>query len=234
LVSFVDHNIGRILGALTNTGLAAETRVVYTSDHGDSLGTRGLWGKSTMYEESVGVPMIVAGPEIPEGIVCRDPVSLVDCFPTILACVGQSPHDMDLPGASLFDVVRGLAPRRTVMSEYHAAGAATGAFMIRHGRYKYVHYIGMPPQLFDLEADPQETRDLASRPDYLSVLKDCEKALRRVVNPEAADRQAFADQDTRLAAFGGADAVRARGGFLFSPVPGTKATYTAAEPEAGS
>ena len=236
LVSFVDHNVGRILGALTDTSLTDETRVIYTSDHGDNLGTRGLWGKSTMYEESVGVPMIMAGPEVPEGIVCREPVSLVDCFPTILASVGQSPHphDQDLPGASLFDVVGGGVPHRTVMSEYHAAGAATGAFMIRHGRYKYVHYVGMPPQLFDLEADPQETRDLAHRLDYLSVLKDCEKALRRVVDPDAANRQAFADQEARLAAFGGTDAVLARGGYLFSPVPGTKATYTTAERQAKS
>src|SRR5207247_1389193 len=71
------------------------------------------------------------------------------------------PDDRDLPCISLFDVLRGAAPRRTVLSQYHAAGAATGAFMIRKGLFKYVHYVGMPPQLFDLAADPQETRDLA-------------------------------------------------------------------------
>jgi choline-sulfatase len=126
LVSFVDHNIGRMLNALEDTRLAAETRVIYTSDHGDNLGTRGLWGKSTMYEESVGVPMIMAGPEVPEGVVCREPVMLVDCFPTILECVGQLKHndDAELPGVSLFDIMRGVGQRRTVMSEYHAAGCS--------------------------------------------------------------------------------------------------------------
>src|SRR5262249_1279658 len=69
LVSFVDHNVGRLLATLEEAGLAGDTRVIYTSDHGDNLGTRGLWGKSTMYEESAGVPIIMAGPEIPESVV---------------------------------------------------------------------------------------------------------------------------------------------------------------------
>jgi choline-sulfatase len=227
LVSFVDHNVGRLLGTLEQTGLAGETRVIYTSDYGDNLGTRGLWGKSTMYEESVGVPMIIAGPEVPGGIVCREPVSLVDCFPTILDCVGlqRFGDSADLPGASLFDIARGRSPRRTVMSEYHAAGAPTGNFMIRKGPFKYVHYVGMAPQLFDLEADPQETNDLGENQDYRGVVKDCEAALRRVVDPEAADSQAFADQEARIAAAGGREAVLARGTFAFSPVPGIKPDY---------
>ena len=231
LVSFVDHNVGRLLGALEQTGLDAETRVIYTSDHGDNLGARGLWGKSTMYEESAGVPMLMAGPEVPQGTVCRVPVSLIDCFPTILDGVGQQKHadDADLPGASLFDIACGAVPHRTVMSEYHASGAATGAFMIRRGQFKFVHYVGMRPQLFDLDADPQETRDLAEDPGYGGVRKDCEAALRRVVDPEAADRQAFSDQEERLAAAGGREAVLARGGFGFSPVPGVEPVYEGAE-----
>jgi choline-sulfatase len=177
------------------------------------------------------VPMIMAGPEIPQGVVCREPVSLVDCFPTILDCVGapRDPADADLPGASLSDIVRGTAPRRTVLSEYHAAGAATAAFMIRKGPYKYVHYIGMPPQLFDLELDGQETRDLGTDPRYAGVVADCEAQLRGLLDPEAVDRQAFADQEARIAALGGREAVLARGSFGFSPVPGTKAVYAETE-----
>lgn len=78
LASFVDHNVGRLIKALEDNRLSDDTRVIYTSDHGDNLGTRGLWGKSNMYEESVAVPMIMAGPEVPPGVVCREPVSLVD------------------------------------------------------------------------------------------------------------------------------------------------------------
>jgi choline-sulfatase len=227
LVSFVDDNVGKLMQALETSGLAGTTRVLYSADHGDNLGTRRLWGKSTMYEEAAGVPMILAGPEVPRGFVCREPVSLVDAFPTAVACVGLEPHpdDRDLPGASLFDVARGIAAPRTILSEYHATGAATGAFMIRKGRFKYVYYAGMPPQLLDLEADPQETRDLAREPGYAGLVADCETELRRVVDPDAADALAKADQRARIEAFGGREAILKRGSFGYSPAPGTQPVY---------
>jgi choline-sulfatase len=227
LVSFIDHNVGQLVDALAETGLGENTRVLYSSDHGDNLGTRGLWGKSNMYEESAGVPMILAGPEVPQGFVCREPVSLVDVFPTVVAGAGlpDHPDDRDLPGASLFDVLRGTASPRTVLSQYHAAGAATGAFMIRKGPFKYVYYAGMPPQLFDLDSDPQETRDLAREAGYRGLVEDCERELRRVVDPDAADALAKADQRARIAAFGGREAIIARCSFGYSPTPGTKPVY---------
>ena len=227
MVTFLDANIGKVLSTLQDCGLANDTRVIYTSDHGDNLGTRGLWGKSTMYEESAGVPLIMAGPDVPQGFVCHAPASLVDCYPTILSCVGAPAHpdDHDLPGSSLFDLARGVVPQRTMLSEYHAAGAATGAFMIRKGSFKYVHYVGMRPQLFDLDADPQETRDLGADPGYRGLVADCEAELRRVVDPDAVDRLARADQSARIAAHGGREALLRRGSFGYSPVPGTKPTY---------
>ena len=136
MVSYVDHNVGRLVEALENTGLADTTRLVYTSDHGDNLGTRGLWGKSTMYEESVGVPMMMAGPEVPPGVVCREPSRSSTAFRPSSTVWASTQHrdDRDLPGAPLMDVVAGRAGPRTVMSEYHAAGAAAAAFMIRLGQ----------------------------------------------------------------------------------------------------
>src|SRR6266567_2577336 len=227
LVSKIDHHVGELLDVLAASGLTDNTRVLYSSDHGDNLGVRGLWGKSNMYEEAAGVPMILAGREVPQGVVCRQPVSLVDCFPTIIAGAGLAPHpgDRDLPGASLLEVARGTGPRRMILSEYHATGAATGAFMIRKGPFKYVHYVGMPPQLFDLDADPQETRDLGREPGYRDLLARCEAELRLVVDPDAADASAKADQRARIAAFGGREAILARGSFGYSPTPGTKALY---------
>jgi choline-sulfatase len=228
LVSFVDHNVGRLVKALEDNDLSGDTRIIYTSDHGDNLGTRGLWGKSNMYEESVAVPMIMAGPEVPAGVACREPVSLIDCFPTIIDCVGLAQHrdDRDLPGATLLDIVRGTAPARTVMSEYHAAGAATAAFMIRKGRFKYVHYVGMPPQLFDLDVDPFERRDLGQDAGYRGLVADCEAALRKVVDPEKADALARQDQAAKIAKLGGREAILAKGSFGHSPVPGTKPVYS--------
>jgi choline-sulfatase len=226
LVTSTDHNVGRILSALEEAGLGGSTRILYSADHGDNLGTRGLWGKSTMYEESAGVPMIAAGPGLPQGMVSREPVTLADSFPTVLKWVGVAPHpdDRDLPGL-LLDEVALTAPRRTILSEYHATAACTGAFMIRKGRYKFVYYAGLPPQLFDLDADPQETRDLALEPGYAGLVADCERELRTVVDPEAADRRAKAGQATRIAAFGGRAAIENRGSFAYSPAPGTAAVF---------
>jgi len=227
LVSFLDDNIGKILNALEETGLAASTRVIYSSDHGDNLGTRGFWGKSTMYEESAGIPLILAGPGIPAGAVCETPVTLVDAFPTFIDALGAKPDpdDAALPGHSLIDIACGAKPERTILSEYHAAGAICGAYMIRHGRHKYIHYVGLPPMLFDLERDPYERVDLGPDPAYREVVSACEAALRKVVDPEAADREARADQRAHIEKHGGKEAILKRGTFRYSPPPGVKAAY---------
>jgi choline-sulfatase len=227
LTSFLDDNIGRILAALEEAGLMDTTRIVYSSDHGDNLGTRGMWGKSTMYEESAGIPMILAGPDVPAGNVCRTPVTLADGFPTFIQSLGAwpDPRDADLPGCSLIEIARGFVPRRTILSEYHAAGAICGAYMIRHGKWKYIHYASLPPMLFDLEADPYERTDLGRDGRYQAVLAECEAALRKVVDPEAVDRLAKADQQAKIAKHGGKEAILKMGTFRYSPPPGARAAY---------
>ena len=80
LCSWVDHNVGRVLNALDETGLTATTRVIYTSDHGDNVGQRGLWGKSNLYQESTTVPMIMTGPDITAG-QCETPVTSIGPLP---------------------------------------------------------------------------------------------------------------------------------------------------------
>jgi acetyl-CoA carboxylase carboxyltransferase component len=237
LVSFLDDNVGRVLAALEASGQAASTRVVYASDHGDNLGARGLWGKSTMFEESVGIPLIVAGPDMPRGKVSATPVSLIDVYPTVTRCLDlpELPDERELPGRSLFEIAGGPDdPERVVLAQYHAAGAATGAFMLRQGRYKYVHYVGMPPQLFDLAADPDELDDQALAPGSVPRLQDLERRLRGLVDPEAVDRRAKADQAALVEAFGGRDAVIHKGGFGATPAPGQKAQYMGHRPEGPS
>ena len=227
MVTKLDENIGTVLSALEESGFAGDTRVIYTSDHGDNLGTRGLWGKSTMYEESAGVPLILAGPDVPAGKAVRTPTTLVDAFPSIVEGAGlpQHPDDRDLPGRSLWHMAKGATPERTVLCEYHAVGASAATYMIRVGKYKYVHYVDMPPMLFDLETDPDERRDLGRDPAHREAVSRCEAALREVVDPEAADRLARADQKARIDQFGGREAVIRRGSFGHSPIPGEKATF---------
>jgi choline-sulfatase len=223
LVSSMDENVGDVLRALRAAGLEGSTRVLYTSDHGDNAGARGLWGKSTLYEESAGVPLIVAGPGVHAGRVVSTPVSQIDCAPTILEAVGAPAliGGQPLPGASLFAVADGESPARPVISEYHAIGAVAGAFMLRFGKWKYCHYVAYPPQLFDLEADPEELVDLARDARFADFVAEGECRLRATLDPEEVDARAKERQRQLLEGFGGRDAALARGDLGFTPAPGT-------------
>jgi len=228
LVSFLDSNIGRVLAALEASGALADTLVIYTSDHGDNLGTRGLWGKSTMYEESAAIPMMLSGTGIAGGAVVETPVSLVDVHATLLD-VFECEDAARGRGESLLELVhRKHESERVVFSEYHAAGAKTGVFMLRQGAYKYVHYVGMPPQLFDLEADPEELQDLAAHPAQAARLRAFERELRKICDPDEVDRRAKADQAALVERHGGRDKVVGKGGFGATPAPGHRPAYAAA------
>jgi choline-sulfatase len=228
MVSLLDHHVGLLLDVLAETGLDRTTRVVYASDHGEMLGNHGMWGKMCFHEESVAVPLIVAGEDVPAGRIERTPVSLVDLYPTFLEGLGvplDAGERTTLPGRSLFSVIRDPDPARVVFSEYHAAGSVTGAYMIRRGRWKYIHYVGLAPQLFDLEADPTEARDLGTSEAHVAVREELEAQLRRIVDPERASELAFEDQARRLARHGGAEKVLERGDFGYSPAPGETPQY---------
>jgi choline-sulfatase len=225
LCSWLDHNVGRILDALDESGLGANTSVIYTSDHGDNLGARGVWGKSTLYEESVRVPMILAGPGRAPG-VCATPVDLLDLFPTILDLAGidPAPEMADRPGKSLARIAAAAPdPERPILSEYHAAGSDTAAFMLRRGRYKFVHYVRHAPELFDLDADPEELVDLASDPAHAAVLADMERELRAICDPEAMDALAKRDQTAMIERLGGKAIAATLGATGATPSPLVKA-----------
>ena len=222
LCSFLDDNIGALLGVLDEAGFADDTRVLYTSDHGDMLGNHGVWAKSVMYEDSAGVPMILSGPGVPAGETVATPVSLVDIYQTAVESVGETLNEDEhgLPGDSLIDLANGAFAERAVLSEYHDGGSITGFFMLRRGRWKYIHYVGYAPQLFDIESDPDELADLGECPDHAGVRAECEARLRDIVDPEAANDRAFADQAARIEALGGEAAVRRLATFGFTPAPG--------------
>lgn len=223
LCTFVDHNVGLILGSLEKTGLRENTRLVFVSDHGESLGTRGMWGKGSLYEEAAAVPLVMNGPDIPAGKVVNTPVSLADFYPTILESVGVALNEEDKirPGRSLYKTIsEETDPDRAVFSEYHAAGAKTAAYMLRQGKFKYIHYVDFQPELFDLEADPEELNDLGGSPAHQDLIRDFETALREIVDPEEVDRRAKRDQAALIERFGGREAVLNRGHTGATPTPG--------------
>jgi choline-sulfatase len=219
LISSLDENIGHVLDTLEDMKLDSNTRILYTSDHGDNLGARGLWGKQVMYEEAVKVPMILAGPGIPVA-VRREPVSHVDCYPTIMEFMGR-----DAPAASGVSLLK--QQEHVVLSEYHASSSRAGEFMIRNGRWKYVYFVHYPdkPELFDLESDPEELKDLGNDRKFEAVRKECHQKLLSILDPEEVDRRAKRRQAEIVAANGGREAVLRRGSFAYSPPPGFKAEF---------
>jgi choline-sulfatase len=219
LVSFMDSNVGRVLAALEASAAADNTRIVYTSDHGDNLGVRGLWGKSTMYEESAGIPMILAGPDVPAGRCVQTPASLVDVYPSVLDCIGARDPEPSAHSRSLFALANTADdPQRPILSEYHAAGSSGAAFMLRWGRYKYIHHAAFPPQLFDLESDPEELHDVAAEAG--PALSRCREVLYAMLDPAAVDARAKARQQALIAHYGGRETIlnsAALGGYTPAP-----------------
>jgi len=223
LITHVDEQIGQVMNAVEALGLLPSTRVMYTSDHGEAAGNHGLFGKSVLYDHSMAVPLIMAGPGVPEGRAVNQLVSHVDIYPTLIEAMGGrfSIDDTDLAGVSLWPAMEGHEQARSGFGEFHSQSSKVGSFMLRDGDNKLIYHVDMPPQLFDLKDDPFETKDLAG--EDASRLAALEAKLRTIVDPESVDLRAKSDQMTHIERHGGVDAVRERGTFNYSPVPGDDA-----------
>jgi choline-sulfatase len=220
LITHLDEQIGAVLKAAEELGLLDRTRVAYTSDHGELFGAQGVFGKKNLYEGAIRVPLLISGPGVPQGRVVQQHASHVDLFPTLVAGAGASlsAADADLPGIDLWPAIGGHETRRTTFAEYHAQGSKAGAFVVRDGAMKLIYHIGMPPQLFDLARDPDETHDLAAT-DANTVLA-LGQLLRKICDPEAVDARAKADQRKAADAWGGAAKLLGETQILFTPPPG--------------
>ncbi len=182
-VSYIDRWLGKLLGVLEECGMADDTTVIFTSDHGDMLGERGLWYKMSLMEWSNRIPLIIAQPSrFPRGRV-RQPVAQVDILPTLvdIACGNAGvnpPGEIDpLCGRSLVALCRGDArgdadaESGVAISEYLAEGASDPMLMIRRGRHKFITCASDPDLLFDLDADPNELTNLAEHEDHAAIVQ---------------------------------------------------------------
>ncbi|MGB9606022.1 MAG: sulfatase family protein, partial [Bryobacteraceae bacterium] len=171
LVTGVDYNVGRVLRRLEELGLRENTLVIFTADQGWNAGHHGVWGKGNgtipfnMYEESIRVPMIWNHPgRIREGLVIQEMVSAYDFFPTVLEYLGVgAPPDGRRIGRSYVPLLAGhkVSWSNRLYFEYAYVRA------IRTENLKYVERTGeWPAELYDLEADPGETRNLIADPAY--------------------------------------------------------------------
>jgi choline-sulfatase len=189
MISYIDDKIGRIMKTLEEAQLADNTIVIFTSDHGEMMGERGMWYKQTFFEWSARVPLIIRVPGRSFGRRISNVVSLVDLFPTVLDLVpeARSMEVVDpLDGRSLLGLMTGKDGDwpDIAISEYTDMGAILPCRMLRQGRYKYIYTHRFPAQLYDLEADPRELENLSGRDSYRKVERSLRDRLLRNWDPE--------------------------------------------------
>ena len=202
VTSYVDAKVGRLLDTLQAIGAAGDTVVVFTSDHGDSLGERGLFFKMSFYEWSARVPLILHAPFAFAPRRVAENVSHLDLFPTLLELAGDGAlPDLAAPvdGRSLVPLAGGAATDwpDLVCAEYTAEGAREPMAMVRKGPHKLIASRSDPPLLYDLAADPDELENLAQRPDRAGVRAELESIVAGTWDMEDLERQVLASQSAR-------------------------------------
>ena len=216
-VSYIDRLVGELLAAL-----GENTVVVFTADHGEMLGEHGLYYKMSFFEDSARVPLIVSGPGFAPGRVA-EAVSLLDLAPTLAQLAGADASAAGFEGVSL----TGPPPGRAVC-EYLAEGVSAPAVMLRRGRFKFTHCGDDPEQLFDLEADPRELRNLAGEREHAATLAAFRAELDAGWDLTALDREVRAGQERRRLV-GGALAKGAYTPWDFQPAVDASRQYVRGE-----
>ncbi|NLF73585.1 MAG: sulfatase [Candidatus Anammoximicrobium sp.] len=179
--TFVDSQIGRILDALDECGLADNTVVVVWGDHGWHLGEKGITGKNTLWDRSTRVPLVFAGPGVQAGQRCTRPAELLDIYPTLVELCGLPPRT-DLEGISLLPQLRdAAAPRERPAITSHNQGNHG----IRSERWRYIRYADGSEELYDMQSDPREWTNLAGRAEYAAVIEEHRRWLPKIDQPPA-------------------------------------------------
>lgn len=214
MCSTIDDKLGDMMKVLEQSKLLEDTIVVFTADHGDMQGERGMWFKQTFFENSTRIPLIVSGPGLPSGKVVDRNVSLVDLMPTLLALADDGRVDVATPieGADMTGLMTGGAGDWSdrVVSEYYDMGVCAPCRMVREGNYKYIYTHGHPALLFDLASDPTEMNNLAGRSTVAGIEQRLLASLLAGWDPQAMTDRILASQAARQVIWGvsKADAVR--------------------------
>lgn len=182
-VSFMDAQVGRVIDALDRLGLAADTTLVFTSDHGYHLGEHGLWQKRSLFEESARVPLLIVAPDGGRGTVVRTPVSHVDIYPTLMEIAGiEGPAN--LQGQSLVPALRDPEWRGRGWALTHVLRGSFSGYSLRTSRWRYTEWDGghKGRELYDHGADPKESINLAGDSAHRGVLDELALILKQAVH----------------------------------------------------
>jgi len=202
-ISYIDEWLGRLLGALDECGMA-DTTVLFTSDHGDMLGERGLWYKMSFLEWSNRIPFIVSRPSRFAARRVAQPVAQVDVLPTLLDIAaehtGRPPPALadTVDGRSLLKLCDGDGDGDGVaVSEYLAEATSEPMLMLRRGRHKFITCAGDPDLLFDLESDPNELNNLAGDDAHADTVQAFKREAAAHWDAEQVKREVIASQRRR-------------------------------------
>jgi iduronate 2-sulfatase len=199
-ISFMDAQVGRVVNALDRLGLADNTIIVFTSDHGYHVGEHGLWQKMSLFEESARVPLLIVAPGVArKGVAAKSPVSHIDLFPTLAELCGlKTPENVQgqslVPmlkdpsvvgrGWAITQVTRGGGPNRaTVTRDVSSEGKRFFGYTLRTPRWRYTEWDEgkQGRELYDHDADPREITNLANDPQHAQTIEELSLQLRAAV-----------------------------------------------------
>jgi choline-sulfatase len=179
--SFVDAQVGRLMQALEEAGLAENTIVVLWGDHGWHLGEKAITGKNTLWDNGTRVPLIFAGPGVTRGGRSTQPAELLDMYPTLIDLCGLKPRS-DLEGLSLMPQLRDAKAKRERPA---ITSHNQGNHGVRSERWRYIRYADGSEELYDHATDPREWTNLAAKPEHAAVIAEHKKWLPKIDRPLA-------------------------------------------------
>lgn len=166
-ISFVDHQVGRVLDAIDSSAYSKNTYIVLYTDHGFHQGEKERYAKRSIWQDGAGVPMMISGPGIAKGKVCNKPVQLLDIYPTLLDLTNLKANPKH-EGNSLKPL---LENPNANWSHVARCSFGPGNVAIISESHRYIHYNDGTEELYDRKADLHEWNNIATNPEMKAILK---------------------------------------------------------------
>ncbi|MFY0653895.1 MAG: sulfatase-like hydrolase/transferase [Cyclobacteriaceae bacterium] len=201
LYTYIDDKVGELLATLKKNGLDENTVVMFTSDHGDMVGEKGMVQKRNFNEWSARIPLIIKYPDKKyAGSQQTTPVSLVDVMPTMLDWAGIPENErLEYDGTSLMPLMDGTPDEdRFAILENHSEGVYTTCFSVVKGTYKYNLFTGYGAQLINLKEDPGEWNNLSGIREYAPLEHELRKIILDRFNPTELEKQVRFSLSSRM------------------------------------
>jgi len=203
MISYIDDKVGELVNALERAGLRENTLIVFTSDHGEMMGERGMWFKQHFFEWASRVPLIASMPGRYRAARVENNVSLIDLMPTFLDIAAEKTFDAyvdQIDGQSLLAAMNGESAslNDVVISEFAADGSTGPSRMVKKGNWKYLYLEGVDTVLYNLKDDPNELDNLSGSNNVADKERELHDIALRDWDPEHWRRVIGHSQQQRL------------------------------------